>query len=71
MWYFTGDRWDKCRASEMCSKYKLAYLSILLTLCVRFGLVPNTFLTGVLVPIVKNLTFIHVMQQVISLSIFL
>ena len=30
------------------------YLSILLTLCVRFGLVPDTFRTGVLVPIVKK-----------------
>ena len=47
------------------------YLSVLLTLCVRFGLVPDTFLTGVLVPLRKNLTLINVMQQVIGLSIFL
>ena len=30
------------------------YLSVLLTLCVRFGLVPDTFRTRVLVPLVKK-----------------
>ena len=44
------------------------YLSILLK---SFRLVPDTFCKGVLVPITKNLTLIHVMQQVIGLSVFL